>query len=311
MKRPQDISRRQSLALSLGAASVAIDFGTRLGSAAEKGDRPSEWPNFSFIIVTDTHLGHKKSDGAERQWKKTAPELAKAPGEFVLHLGDVVDAGQEPQYAIYKGVRDTVGKLFYEIPGNHDPGELFEKNLGVRADRSFDHGGVRFILFNNSHTDSHEGFVTVDQLAWLEKECAGAAEKNLWIVFCAHVPFHHNVHPDRGWFVKPAEGQTAFYELAARHRSRVLAAFHGHFHNGVRGWDDRAPLHELCFPSALYNQNRNLEAQGAPGYNLAEFRAGYTLARFADGGKLELVYRATGMTDSEKPAAKNLTYFQG
>ena len=32
----------------------------------------------------------------------------------------------------------------------------------------------------------------------------------------------------------------------------------------MRGWQDeaRAPLHELCFPSALYNQNRDLAAKG-------------------------------------------------
>jgi len=65
--------------------------------------------------------------------------------------------------------------------------------------------------------------------------------------------------------------------LAKRHAARLLAVFHGHFHNGLRGWTDHAPVHEIAFPSALYNQDRRLEEQKAPGYNPTEFRPGFTM----------------------------------
>src|SRR5687768_3164100 len=91
-------------------------------------------------------------------------------------------------------------------------------------------------------------------------------------ILCCHVPVHTNRHPDRGWHVKPADGQDALYALLGRHRRTVLALLHGHFHNGIRGWDDHAPLQESVFPSALYNQDRQLATRNAPDFYLAEHR---------------------------------------
>ncbi len=243
-----------------------------------------------FIVISDTHLGRHDNDQAERQWNRTAAELKEAPGDFILHLGDVVDGGRAAQYPIYRRISEGIGKRVYEIPGNHDPVPLFEKHLGHPADRSFVHGGIRFVLLSNAHTDSHDGFITEKQCTWLESQCRKAQAKSQFIIFCLHVPVHANKHPDRGWYEKPQHGQKAFNEICTRHRDRVIATFHGHFHNGIRGWDDHGSLHEVVFPSALYNLNRRLEEQKAPGYNLNEFRPGYTLVTL-NGPKMTLQYK--------------------
>jgi len=258
-------------------------------------------PSFSFLVITDTHLGRQDSPTAARQWTKTAQELAKADGAFVLHLGDVVDGGREPQYAVYKEIRQQIGKPVHEIPGNHDPQELFEKHLRKPVDFAFDHQGVRFLLFNNSHTDSHDGFITTQQLTWLGDQCAEAVKKDLLLLFCCHVPVHTNKPPDRAWYVKPKDGQTDLYQLLDKHKDRVLALFHGHFHNGVRGWDDRAPLQEMCFPSALYNQDRKLADAQAPGYYLAEMRPGFVQVTLGK-GQLQLRYRPVGVAETAEKA---------
>ena len=39
----------------------------------------------SFIVVTDTHLGYRDQTSAEKLWLKTAAEIGKQPGAFVLH----------------------------------------------------------------------------------------------------------------------------------------------------------------------------------------------------------------------------------
>ena len=288
-------SRRRVLTkgATTALAGTVIGLDLRTAAAAAPEGLPKRWPAFEFLVVTDTHLGYREKTGAERQWEKTAAELAEAKGDFILHLGDVVDRGQEPQYPIYRRIRDTIGKPVHEIPGNHDPVDLFEKHLEVEPDRVVDHGGVRFILMGNAHRDSHDGFFTAAQITWLEARCREAVDGELWIVIAAHVPVHANRPPDRAWYVKPDNGQTAFYETLERFRGRVLALFHGHFHNGIRGWDDRAPLHEVLFPSALYNLDRGLEAKGVPGYNLAEFRPGYVAAAFSE-GQLVLRYCPIG-----------------
>ena len=243
-----------------------------------------------FIVISDTHLGRRDNDQAERQWHKTADELKDAPGDFILHLGDVVDNGRAEQYPIYRSIRDGIGKPVHEIPGNHDPEKLFEKHLGKPADRFLERDRIRFVLINNARPDSHDGFISEKRLDWIETQCKQAKARNQYVIFCLHVPIHANRHPDRGWYVKPQHGQKTFYEICARHRDRVVATFHGHFHNGIRGWDDHGSMHEIIFPSALYNLNRRLEEQKAPGYNLEEFRPGYVLVAL-EGRKMTLQYK--------------------
>lgn len=254
-------------------------------------------PSFSFVVVSDTHLGRNDDETAARQWTRTAKEIDGSDGDFVLHLGDVVDGGREAQYAVYKETRKTIRKPVYEIPGNHDPQELFEKHIRKPVELSFDHKGVRFLLLNNSRPGEHDGFLAVKQLAWLSKQIDAAVKKSLFVVLCMHVPVHENKHPDRGWYVKPEDGQKDLYALLGTYRSQVLALLHGHFHNGIRGWEDHTPLQEVIFPSALYNQDRRLMEQKAPGYSLSELRPGFVQVSLQREG-MKLRYRPTGAADS-------------
>lgn len=255
----------------------------------------------SFVVVSDTHLGRNDNLSAERNWRQAINEINQSPGQFILHLGDVVDGGRESQYPIYAESRKLLNKPIHEIPGNHDPAELFEKNVIEEIDRSVDSGRVRFILFNNSRRDSHDGFITAKQIDWLETQCAEAAKKDLKMVVCCHVPIHTNKHPDRGWYVKPDNGQHAFYAIQRRYADRILACFHGHFHNGIRGWRDNARTVETMFPSICYNQNRGLKdhiAEGnATGFFVDELRPGFVLAELGM-GRLTLRYKPLGQAFS-------------
>lgn len=289
MSGPDLISRRTALR-TLGAGLTGILNRPAWARLAEK-----KLPDFNFTVVSDTHIGQKDSDSAAKRWAKTAAEIDAAPGEFVLHLGDVVDGRRENQYPVYKEGRKAIRKPIHEIPGNHDPEEFFEKHIRTPIELAFDHQGIRFLLFNNSHTDSHFGFVTAKQLGWLGDQCAAAAKKDLFVIFCCHVPIHENKHPDRGWYVKPEDGQTGVYALARQHRDRVLAFFHGHFHNSIRGWDDHAPLQEVSFPSALYNQARALSK--APGYHVDEIRPGFVQVTIQK-GQMKLHYQIVGTKDT-------------
>ena len=246
-----------------------------------------------LAIVTDTHLGYQKKDAAEKLWIRTAAEIAASDAQFVLHLGDIVDSGQEPMYSRYIEGRRQIGVPVHEIPGNHDPDELFEKHNRTPIDTAIHHDWLTILLIGNAHRDSHDGFLTGKQLAWIDEQIRGIAKEEKFAILAMHVPAHTNKHPDRGWYIKPESGQKELYEVLKRHQSRVLALIHGHFHNGLRGWDDHAPLHEICFPSALYNRDRNLASQQAPGYNVPEFRPCYSLMTLAD-GKMHIELRSVG-----------------
>lgn len=278
------LSRREFL---IGAAALPASVATlQIAAAADVAP-------LSFVIVSDTHLGRKDQPAPLRQWQQAIEEINRLPGEFVLHLGDIVDGGREAQYPIYVEARKSLTKPIHEIPGNHDPDELFQRHIRAEIDTSFDAGGVRFLLIGNAHPDSHLGFITARQLAWLEERSRDAELKELKLVLGCHVPVHQNGHPDRGWYVKPDDGQTKLYELVDRRRDQFLAFFHGHFHNGVRGWRDHGRVVEVCCPSALYNQDRGLKAAGAPGFTLDDYRPGYTLVTLG-AGKLTLTYKPLG-----------------
>ena len=201
--------------------------------------------------------------------------------------------GRVEQYPAYREIRDQIGKPVHEIPGNHDPSDAFSREIRQPIDTVVDHDWLRCILLGNAKRTSHDGFFGDEQLDWLDGTCSRLADDDKLGVIACHVPVHTNKPPDRAWYVKPANGQSRFYEIVDKHRDHLLGIFHGHFHNGIRGWDDRNPVHEICFPSALYNQNRGLEERGAPGYNPVEFRPGYTLVTIG-GGKLTIRYKPVG-----------------
>lgn len=158
----------------------------------------------------------------------------------------------------------------------------------------------------NAHRDSHNGFITAEQNAWIAEQCDEAAKMNFKVVICCHVPIHTNKSPDRGWYVKPDDGQKEFYETQQRHADRILACLHGHFHNGIRGWRDHGQTVEALCPSVCYNQNRGLTqriADGtATGFFVDELRPGYVLAELGN-GKLTLRYKPLGSDQNSEYVA--------
>ena len=291
MSRPPNrriLSRRD--ALRCGVASATL-WPTCLQARAKVREE------LSFTIVTDTHLGYRDKDSAAELWQKTAAEVNHSPGNLVLHLGDIVDGGREEQYPIYLESRRLIEKPVHEIPGNHDPEDLFRKYIRENPSIVVEQGWLRFLLLNNARRESHDGFLSDGQLAWLESQCQQADRDDGFVSICMHVPAHPNRHPDRGWYVKPDSGADEFNDLLQRYKDRIVAVMHGHFHNGIRGWSDRHGVHEICFPSALYNQNRGLEEKSAPGFNPLEFRAGYTLVTIRRGAMM-LQYKPTASEPS-------------
>lgn len=274
------LSRRSLLTGMAGS----LVFSSRALSAT------SSLPELSFCIISDTHLGRKDRTTPLHQWEQAVSQMNGGNAVLVLHLGDVVDGGREPQYPLYVQARQKLDKPVFEVPGNHDPQALFAKYLREEVDVSVERDGIRFVLFNNSDPESHLGFIKPHQLKWLASQCAAAAKADQFLVLACHVPVHTNRDPDRGWYVKPQDGQTDLYALLDQYKQRVLCLVHGHFHNGIRGWTDHSPLIEFSVPSNCYNQDRKLIAKRAPGFIVDELRPGYVLATLGR-GKLRLDYK--------------------
>jgi predicted MPP superfamily phosphohydrolase len=286
-----DLNRRHFLGVAAsGVAGLAF--------AAE----PARRPEFTFALATDTHLGRQAGD--DERLQQLVTEINASAAQFTLFCGDLVDNGQaegkEKQYTIWKEIVKGLKQDYFAIPGNHDPDPLFLKHIAEKTDFAFEQKGFRFVCFRNAEPNpGHDGVVTPEQLQWLQARLDEAREKDQRVVLASHVAYHENKHPDVGWYVK--KGREEFGKLLQTHK-QIVASLTGHFHSGLRGWDDTAGIHEVVLPSASWNADRGLSS--APGYSLKEFRAGWVLAEmFAD--QLVLHYRPLG---AEPAASKELTF---
>lgn len=265
---PACLGRRRFLALA-GTALVHVAGGLR---SAE----PAREPEFTFAFVTDTHLGRTAAE--EKALPGLVDAINRSPAAFTLFGGDLVDNGQKPdhdkRYPVWKDIVKGLKKDWYGVPGNHDPDELFRKHVQPQTDFSVEHKNMRFVCFRDAEPNpGHDGIVTPEQMKWLQGQLDDAGKKGQRVILVAHVIYHENKHPDVGWYVK--QGREAFGKLLQANR-HVVAFLAGHFHCGLRGWDDSFGVQEVILPSASWNRDRGLD--NAPGYSLNEFRPGYVLA---------------------------------
>lgn len=212
---------------------------------------------FSFAIVGDTHVKPTSGDQSA-PWKVNekatararfiAREMARYEPQFIIHLGDLVHPVPElatfPEaVALTKQVFRQHHNQMHVLPGNHDIGDkpsrvmpaksvreswikIHEDNYGPSW-RSFDQGGVRFVLLNNPLLNSGLPQEAA-QFAWLEETLASAGGQRIFMFM--HYPLYL-LSPDEPSTYDniddPARGR--LLELIARHK--VEAVFAGHVHN--------------------------------------------------------------------------------
>jgi hypothetical protein len=273
------LSRRQFLAAGAGLAATPL-----LADAT---------PDFSFALVTDTHLGKPGGDYVKRMSDAVA-EINASPAAFTVFCGDLVDHGEEQfQQKLYGKWMDLAKGLKAEwraVPGNHDPIAQFKKHVNPETDAVLDYKGYRVLTFADAEPNpGHLGVVTEDQVKWLQARLDEAKGKR--VILAAHVIYHENKSPDVGWYIKAPAVREAFGKLLAANK-QVVAFFGGHLHCGMRGWSDTAHgIHEVVLPCVSYNNDRKLDK--APGFAVREFRPAWVRVDVF-GDKLVLNYKPVG-----------------
>jgi 3',5'-cyclic AMP phosphodiesterase CpdA len=250
-------------------------------------------PDFSFALVTDTHLGKPGADYVKRM-ADVVTEINAAPAAFTVFCGDLVDHGETPAnqklYGQWVELAKGLKAEWTAVPGNHDPAAQFTRHVRKETESVIDFKGCRLIGFADAEPNpGHMGVVTEDQLKWLQARLDEAKGKR--VILAAHVIYHENKHPDVGWYIKDKASREPFGKLLAASK-QVVAFFAGHFHCGMRGWDDTAHgIHEVILPCASYNNDRKLDK--APGFAVREFRPAWVRVDVFD-SKLVLHYKRVG-----------------
>jgi 3',5'-cyclic AMP phosphodiesterase CpdA len=288
--RSQTLTRRQVL---IGAAGATLTLALpRLGRG--QPTQPAAKP-FVFALISDTHLGRQGNAPAERM-RRAVEEINASGAELVVHCGDLVNAGEvaanEKHYPQWMEIARGWTMPWHAVPGNHDPVDLFTKHIHTRTDYVVDSGhGFDFMLFRDAKPNpEHQGKVVAEQIDWLDRELSACAARERRAFLVSHVIYHRNAKPDVGWQIE--DGRDAFTDLLKRHQKTIAAFFAGHFHSGLRGWDDTFGIHEVVLPSACWNFDGK-RLRGAPGYTFDEDRPGWVLAEVA-GEAMKLTYNVIG-----------------
>ncbi len=266
-------SRRQFLRQAAAGVGSAALGGTALWLTREPDPTP---PLFYFALVSDTHVG-KFANASAEQMQRAVQEVNSSGADFTVFCGDLIDHGElsenQPRYNQWRRIAEGLTNDYYAIPGNHDPDEPFRTYLGRETDFVIDHKGHRLICFKDALLKPwHDGLVKPEQVRWISQRAREAADAGQRAVLISHVTYHENHRPDAGKYIR--EGREALTEVLAS-RQNISAFFAGHFHCGLRGWNDNFGIQEVILPSTSHNANRSFRRMG--GYHFNEFRTGWTL----------------------------------
>jgi 3',5'-cyclic AMP phosphodiesterase CpdA len=283
------ITRRSALA----AAGAALLTTLASGQQTQPGDASP----FTFALITDTHLGRGGEKPAE-QMRQAVEEINASGARLTICCGDLVNAGEVPgnekHYPTWLQIAGGLKSSWHAVPGNHDPLERFTKHVRAETDFVVDAPGgapFRFICFRDAKPNpDHQGVVTPEQLAWLDRQLIETQRAGRRAMLVSHVIFHENHKPDVGWMIQ--ENREGFAGLLKRHAETIAAFFAGHFHSGLRGWDDTFGIHEVVLPSCCWNF-KGERLRGAPGYVYDEDRPAWVLAEAGE-KTLKLSYKPLG-----------------
>jgi 3',5'-cyclic-AMP phosphodiesterase len=189
-----------------------IPTATLLSPPALSASNRSAVKGFSFVQISDTHIGFAKEANKDvagtltetiQQVNATAPDAA-----FVIHTGDVTHLSKPAEFdtaaQLLKGLKQPD---LHVVPGEHDVLDsgksLFFRHYGRGAEGrrwySFDHDGVHFIALINvlDLRAGGLGRLGAEQLEWLEDDLRGRSTSQPIVVF-AHMPLFA-LYPKWGW----------------------------------------------------------------------------------------------------------------
>ncbi len=206
-----------------------------------------------FVHISDTHISSNPAYGQEH-WKvgHTARHGAEAlvtqlnnlpfEPDFILHTGDVAF---DPDPSAYEAAREILGQIPYSVyylAGNHDyPAEL-QSRMTNRTEvispfyYTFEVNGVQIVcLDSNGPAEPPRGFVTEEQIGWLDNICSTPDSRPLIVAV------HHNILPvGVPWldeYMGTINGE-AVHQALMPARERLRGVFFGHVHQNLDMYRD-------------------------------------------------------------------------
>jgi len=237
--------------VSLATAGVIWTVGDRSSFALAAGDAQPAAGDFTFIQISDTHVGFKQDPNKDPlvTFQEAIAEInaLAPPPDFVIHTGDMTHLCKPEEFDAAAELLKTikVKEIFY-VPGEHDEldntGQEYLKRFGKGTIgtgwHSHDHKGVHFIGLVNvaKLTSTGLGSLGPEQLDWLKKDVE-RLDPSTPIVVYTHMPLWM-LYPQWGWGTE--DGDQA---LSLMKRFKSVSVLQGHIHQIQSKIDGNLTLH--------------------------------------------------------------------
>jgi hypothetical protein len=243
-----------------GGLASSVALGSAEAATRTKGVRP-----FSFVQVSDSHIGFKKDPNPDSRvtFREAIGKIAALPQKpaFILHTGDVSQLSRDEEFDDADQILREAGVPVVFTPGEHDMlddggGKAFlaRYGKGTLGDgwRSFDHDGVHFVglVTVKELKAGGMGHLGEDQIAWLKTDLAGVASSTPVVVF-THIPMW-SLYPAWGWGVDDSE-----QALGLLRRFGSVTVLNGHIHQVIQKVEGHIAFHtarSTAFPQPAPGQ---------------------------------------------------------
>ncbi|HEX5258649.1 MAG TPA: metallophosphoesterase [Sphingomicrobium sp.] len=228
---------------------VAGSIGLDAAIAAPKA--PPAVPPFTFVQLSDSHIGFNKPPNADAR-ATFAEAIAKVKAlpirpDFIIHTGDVSQLSRDDEFDDADQMLKSTGLPVFFIPGEHDMldadgGKGFLARFGKGSKGagwySFDHRGVHFVALVNVADLKPGGMGNLgpEQLKWLKADLDARSSSTPVVVF-AHIPLW-TVYADWGWGTDDAAEA-----LSLLRRFGSVTVLNGHIHQIAQKVEGRIAFH--------------------------------------------------------------------
>ena len=203
---------------ALWTVSGGIASSVALGEAAAATKHAGGVQPFTFVQVSDSHIGFKKDPNPDARvtFREAVAKIRALPVKpaFILHTGDVSQLSRDDEFDDADQILREAGVTAFHVPGEHDmldegSGKAVLARYGkdTKGDGwySFDHSGVHFVglITVKDLQAGGMGHLGADQIAWLKADLAHRPSSQPIVVF-THVPLW-TVYQPWGWGVDDSD----------------------------------------------------------------------------------------------------------
>jgi hypothetical protein len=236
---------------ALFAFNGGIGSSVGLDAALAAPLRPAATKPFTFVQLSDSHIGFNKPPNADARatFREAIAKVKALPQrpDFIIHTGDVSQLSRDDEFDDADQILKEAGLPIFFVPGEHDMldpegGKAFHDRFGKGTKGagwySFDHRGVHFIGLVNvaDLKPGGMGNLGAEQLKWLKADL-GDRHSSTPIVVFAHIPLW-TVYAEWGWGTDDA---TEAMKLLARFGS--VTVLNGHIHQITQKVEGKVAFH--------------------------------------------------------------------